>query len=830
MTSSFGNVIGTPRDRLPDTGDNYARVEPDLTDSVNAEITRQQADTKEFYNQMIEIELLKQKNFNDNLKGIADLLGTAAKFKEEFDADKEGRELRRTAKEVLEDENKRSLFDEAIAKGEVLDSEENAFYLKGRKDNSQFQEILNTKYAFETSDISLREFKQKERAILGGIGTYALNSNVNDETTFNNAEGKVDDGINASIAAAIRNAKRLGIDTTNRKFKSYFVRELYPKIVAEKKKILDTWASTNVRTFEGKRQKQTDEYIATYLSTAVTNKKPVNLNNPDTGLITRLQNDFADRFKTPKDTVNYLVDRVAALAEDGKISRFELEYFRTQAEFTHSATKKPVKFNELGTKSDQDRWGRILDNAKESVSVSNSDIETNIKTTLEAEMRNRRAANKSGELTDIDRIEIQAMGNKMAKEQYIGISNNYFPDGLLGDTTVSSSGESYSARVGKADPLLGKVNITKDWIQTKRTAGLNTTALSSIETIEASKAMGDLTDKVNKALTADSNLTLDSAISKFYPQVLADLAAGKYKDDYDFLVPTTPVDIRTDRNTIKNDVNTTINQTGFISLHEKRGLENLAKYIEGGMKGEFPRYFEEVTRGLNITPREYAIARLRATGGIDAGNRLIKNPLDKYALTREDRDILLSFPNSTKNLNVLNADDDVSREAEMLKIFHDAAGKPEDDVYLAPPNFLNYRKRVNGDKLTVGELYTLAKKGADKFGRYAFSTQEFIEVVENAGVDKNAVFDEDTQSFMVLGLMRLQANKSNSITGAVTEGRNDWRRLTNLNIQEKETVLQFFPNLRGMPNNQFQNLQADVAKAILDSVTTRDQNKDLITP
>ena len=119
MTSSFGNVIGTPRDRLPETGDNYARVEPDLTDSVNAEITRQQADTKEFYNQMIEIELLKQKNFNDNLKGIADLLGTAAKFKQEFDADKEGRKLRRTAREVLEDENKRSLFDKAIEKGEV---------------------------------------------------------------------------------------------------------------------------------------------------------------------------------------------------------------------------------------------------------------------------------------------------------------------------------------------------------------------------------------------------------------------------------------------------------------------------------------------------------------------------------------------------------------------------------------------------------------------------------------------------------------------------------------------------------------------------------------
>ena len=829
MTSSFGNVIGTPRDQLPKTGDNYERVEADLTDTVNNEITRQQADTKEFYNQMIEIELLKQKNFNDNLKGIANLVGQVAGMKEALEASEETRELSKTAENLLADGNKRLEFDDAIEKGKVLDSEETAFYLKGRKENSQFQEALNRKFAFDTEDISLRQFKQKEDVILGGIGTYALNSNVNDETTFSNAEIKVDEGVAAAIATTLQNAKRLGIDTRSRKFKLYFVRKLYPKIAQKKKQILDTWANTNVRTFESKRQQQSDEYIADYLETAATSGKSINLNNPETGLLTRLQNDFTDRFDTPKDAVNYLVDRTVALAEAGKISEFELEYLTTTAEFTHSATKKPVKFKELGSKSDQNRWGDAIQNVRNKIIPSNTEIEKQIKNTLEVETRNRRAEN-NGELTDVDRLEIQAKGFKLADERFIGRTNNIFPDGLLGDETVASSGERYSSKVGRADPLLGKVNITKDWVQSKRTAGLNTTSLSSIETIEATKAMGDLTEKVEKLMANDTNITLDSAIASVYPQVLADLAAGNYKDDYDFLVPTTRADIVTDRNTIKTDANTALTQTGFISLHEKRALEGAVKYIQGGLKGEFPRYFEEVTRGLNLTPRQYALARLRATGGIDKNNRLIKDPLDKYTLTKEDRDYLLSFPNSTKNLNILNGDDDVSKEAEMLKIFHDAAGKPKDDEYLAPPNFLNNRRRAAGDQATVGQLYDLAKKGADKFGRYSFSTQEFIEIVDGAGVDKNAVFNEDTQSFMVLGLLRLQANKSNSITGAVTEGRNDWRRLTNLNIQEKEAVLQFFPNLRGMPNNQFQNLQADVAKAILDSVTTRDKNKNLVTP
>ena len=36
MTSSFGNVIGTPRDELPDISKtNYLETEPDMTKAVN---------------------------------------------------------------------------------------------------------------------------------------------------------------------------------------------------------------------------------------------------------------------------------------------------------------------------------------------------------------------------------------------------------------------------------------------------------------------------------------------------------------------------------------------------------------------------------------------------------------------------------------------------------------------------------------------------------------------------------------------------------------------------------------------------------------------------
>ena len=52
MTSSFdnfGNVVGTPRDKLPDISDtNYLATEADLTEAVNKEIDRNIVDTRSF--------------------------------------------------------------------------------------------------------------------------------------------------------------------------------------------------------------------------------------------------------------------------------------------------------------------------------------------------------------------------------------------------------------------------------------------------------------------------------------------------------------------------------------------------------------------------------------------------------------------------------------------------------------------------------------------------------------------------------------------------------------------------------------------------------------
>ena len=120
---------------------------------------------------------------------------------------------------------------------------------------------------------------------------------------------------------------------------------------------------------------------------------------------------------------------------------------------------------------------------------------------------------------------------------------------------------------------------------------------------------------------------------------------------------------------------------------------------------------------------------------------------------------------------------------------------------------------------TVEEVYNLAKNGnATNFGIYGFSAEELIAAVDSGAISLDADFDEDTQSLMAVELVRVQANKSNSIMGAVTEAESDWRRLSDLGEIEKAAVLRFFPTLRNMPMNQFHNLQQDIALVYLDDI------------
>jgi hypothetical protein len=392
------------------------------------------------------------------------------------------------------------------------------------------------------------------------------------------------------------------------------------------------------------------------------------------------------------------------------------------------------------------------------------------------------------------------------------------PTHFLNDETSGIGNESYSNQVGKANKIFDIVDVGKDYVNKLRQAARdpNIELTSLQKNVQVKAAEYELTQKVNERMAGDKNMSLEEALQLEYPAILEKLVNKEYTSQVDITRPTLPIDIRNDRTFLKdNGVDSTMNQKEFVSLDEKRALDQLYEYYESGFKTPFPQYFREVTHGTNVMPHEYALARFKAMFPGDTSN--MKNPETFFDLTEEESRFLYLRKNQTKNLQLLNDDDDTTIETKMLKSLQQRENNGA-NLYAKPtdtPGLKKFFENRNLTDLTVADAYRLAKKGYSDFGLYKFSAEELIEVVEAGGIRVDGKMNEQTQNAMVFGLMRIQANKSNSIMGALVEADSDWRRLTNLSDDQRTQVLQFFPNLRDMPNNQFQNLQGDINAIIV---------------
>ena len=103
MTSSFSNLVGTERDRIPDLPiSNYASTEANMEEAVNRQIDTNTKDQERFFKELGDIEELKSKNFFDNLSGLSQLVGTVAQYAEARERNREARETLKFAKKSLQ--------------------------------------------------------------------------------------------------------------------------------------------------------------------------------------------------------------------------------------------------------------------------------------------------------------------------------------------------------------------------------------------------------------------------------------------------------------------------------------------------------------------------------------------------------------------------------------------------------------------------------------------------------------------------------------------------------------------------------------------------------
>ena len=139
----------------------------------------------------------------------------------------------------------------------------------------------------------------------------------------------------------------------------------------------------------------------------------------------------------------------------------------------------------------------------------------------------------------------------------------------------------------------------------------------------------------------------------------------------------------------------------------------------------------------------------------------------------------------------------------------------QDDAYTYKSRSGSTSSREGVTRMNGARIVALAEDGSTGFGRYLLSNENILLLHKNNMIDLTKDFTEDQQSLAVINLMALNANRTNSISGAVTEETKNFRKLTNFSSEELDVIKQIFPNLSENYFAQFQTLEAEVAQLIL---------------
>ena len=829
MTSSFSNLVGTERDRIPDLPvSNYASTEANMEEAVNKQIDANIADQERFFKELGDIEALKANNFFDNLGQLNQLVTGVARFKEASDRNREARESLKFAKNLYETKQNEFLeFEEK--KLDMNDAQKEAALREMAAGDPQIYEFLKARYAPDLEQLESNDFRRgyNDFAVSGFKNRVQGRNLLNKATRLEAVEG-ADDIIENIVTKYFMDAKAKGLNVQSRDLRRHFLKELYPSLIKAKEEVLKKYDTVSTNNYLKNVDREVDNLIISTVNSknATTGEYDGIYDDDEVGLIQLVMNK---KGLTKKQALNHIIERTRDLRD--RIESGGIEHLINKAKFKHSGKKdnqgKALVIEGyanagIGTQGEVDGNVKFLNDIIGEVAVANDKVLKAININSQERVRELRQQNLSEEEFTMALAEEEVRYRKELEAKGLP-TDKPLPPHFLNDETSGVGTERYSNRIGKNFNFAG--DLAKDYEKKLRALARNpaieltTSQLNS----EVQAANFELAEKIEERMEGDINLSMMAAKDLEYNAILEKLVNGDYKPKIDTTRPTLPIDIANDQNHLKtNGIDATMNQKEFVSIDEKRALDQLYDYYESDFAKPFPRYFEKVTQGTNVMPHEYALARYKATFPGDTSN--MKNPETFFDLTEQEQRFLYLRKNQTKNLTLLNGDDDVTAEQKMFN----ALKVTDNTSYYRDPNSNVFTKpKVKLEEMTVADAYRKAKAGATDFGMFKISSEELIEVVEAGGIRVDAVMDENTQKLMTLGLMRVQANKSNSIMGALVDADKDWRRLTNLNDSDITAVLQFFPNLRGMKNNQFQNLQGDINEIILDNVKTQKSNKYL---
>ena len=832
-TGSFSNIIGTPRDRLPDISKtNYLRTDVDLEDSISQNIENNKSKLRRESAALERIAAMRATQFPDAIAALADFVPTIQEGLELIETLKEGKEQNEEAKNSYEKANKRVLQKQDL----------NLDYTTAKYTNDLFKE--NRKQAFEfgyniklneQEPVSLRTIKSDLKDTIRAGEELLRKGNFNNITDSTTAASTIDELIELIGVHSILKGQAANVDTDGRKFKDFYNKTIYPRLVEFKESKLTEWNTLQNRNYKSISKENAEKSIEKTLELYDPNEGVL----PDMNLLVQTVKEEMN-LKSDKEALSTTIRLASNLTQNRRISSTQLNYLAKEFLFTHSGGGLTTFEDSNFTFREAD-----LNYVNQAIRIYEGDPDSDIQ-----------AANIVFE-KEIKEVFAQYEGKPprevvfelMAKQKDNPVLRDQpFNQLLLSQMSRMHTGLNFGDQpnAGKVSPPISEaITQIEDSYKKALTdaAGETVTSFSATQNNQLQAAIYELRFKVDSNLDqSGNNKSVRQAVGEEVDDIITNLVSGKYADYFKNVITSSPLDIQKDKESLINDTSLITNPK-YNSMFEKEALRQLKRYLVVG--GELPTYFKSVLRGVKITQDdgtllndlEYGIERLKATGGMDATTGLI-NYKKNYNLTSDEINSINYKSSPTKTYNFLNGNQESAEKllngfAKERQAKRGAFGptvdltEEESDNYYFNPNTSGaFAANTGLTNRSIGQVYNLAKAGYTDFGRYGFTSEEVMTAIESGAFTGmgNAKFTEDNQSYMLLALIRNRANRSNAINGAQTEDK-DWHRLVNLSLEEQEAVLQIFPNLKGMKNAQFQNLQADVAEIIITEAETLAKKK-----
>ncbi len=826
-----------------------------MSEAVNEDSEERIKDTKQFFDQMVELEELAASKMDKRLAALSSIAGDVGTIRKNLIA-KQADDL---AKKLLEPEELE--FQKQITK--VVDATEN---------NAAFQEGQalgeinrdNTLGLGEKLDLSMGIIprEQLDGKVLEHVAypiAMGRPKTVHDLLNRYNASAatsqeefttKRRQALNAVYRTAIFNWIASGGDPTDKRFQ----RKLFETVLPVYNKELDLAQDRFLYDLEKTQQNERTRVIDTRLTKSVLTKQS-NFYGPD-GIIAQVK---AELNLSKPEAEDYVYKRVGHLVSTGTLTPQQGQTIMDELPFTPDGENgKTYKSKNIYLESIQNKDSVFYANAsgraqRLSKIITEKQIELD---KLAVDTSNLKA--KEFEIKEINPLIADSVNGTLETSQIKSLYEEFVdPDGFYieGETKIPTSLQSMhnkthtggvrDKQVLLVDEFANQINEAVDGIEL---------LYRQKQTLEAGPKLGKTDSNAVKRLQAEFLKVLYGENGKELEAVKMAIGQNQYTFDdkvreieadllkrFDAIIAEPPIKPLGESVRAALELRNQVSENPDL-LYSKTALEGedvnrLFDYLNTGGErnkdlGMFYKNarFKIVEDGQVKVLSGYEAAEVR---GKELGlyDQKDKKLMNFNAKILKDYKLVNDVENKTtaqKVSNVFFQGDPKKLKDFLIQHAINRSGgtsQAEDDGYSFTRAGGSY-DRTGLTGLSGQQLVNLAKSGSTDFGRYKLSKENILELDKEGRIDYSKPFTEDRQSKAVLDIMALNTNRQNSISGAVTEETKNFRKLSNFTLEENEVIKQIFPNLSKNYFAQFSTLDREVANLLLSDLERYQKNLD----